>query len=319
MTRDEERTALLRAVIAEPDDDLPRLAFADWCEEYARTERVPCPTCSRYADEPCPQCDGAGWHNEMGPNTFPRTCPICEGAGEFPPGYHPERDVGSGRREGGWTNCKTCNGGANPAAPGFVLRSDGLAERAEFIRVQVALASRDRWIDRGGRVRYSVAPPAFRTDEYERLMGRQRDLFTWQNLNLWGFRSPAWQRTTTDRKEFDAFDDPVGMAFVRRGFVTEVRAPLRALLEHGAAALRAHPVRKMIVICRTPCNRCGGVGYHWHPYGPLSCDLPSRLWRRKHKALMAAFPSAEAALETLNGAVLRECREDAGLEVPVAE
>lgn len=32
------RDALLRAVCAAPDDDLPRLVFADWCEEHGEAE-----------------------------------------------------------------------------------------------------------------------------------------------------------------------------------------------------------------------------------------------------------------------------------------
>jgi uncharacterized protein (TIGR02996 family) len=35
-----ERDALLRAVCAAPDDDLPRLVFADWCEENGEPERA---------------------------------------------------------------------------------------------------------------------------------------------------------------------------------------------------------------------------------------------------------------------------------------
>jgi uncharacterized protein (TIGR02996 family) len=35
-----DREALLRAVIARPDDDAPRLAFADWCREHGDAERA---------------------------------------------------------------------------------------------------------------------------------------------------------------------------------------------------------------------------------------------------------------------------------------
>jgi uncharacterized protein (TIGR02996 family) len=34
-----QRDALLRAVCAAPDDDLPRLVFADWCEEHGEADR----------------------------------------------------------------------------------------------------------------------------------------------------------------------------------------------------------------------------------------------------------------------------------------
>ena len=35
-----QRDALLRAVCENPDDDLPRLVFADWCEENGEPERA---------------------------------------------------------------------------------------------------------------------------------------------------------------------------------------------------------------------------------------------------------------------------------------
>jgi uncharacterized protein (TIGR02996 family) len=38
MSPQEERAALLRAIIEGPDDDLPRLAFADWLTENDRPE-----------------------------------------------------------------------------------------------------------------------------------------------------------------------------------------------------------------------------------------------------------------------------------------
>jgi len=38
MTADER--ALIQAIIAAPDDDLPRLVYADWLEEHGRPERA---------------------------------------------------------------------------------------------------------------------------------------------------------------------------------------------------------------------------------------------------------------------------------------
>ena len=35
-----QRDALLRAVCENPDDDLPRLVFADWCDENGEPERA---------------------------------------------------------------------------------------------------------------------------------------------------------------------------------------------------------------------------------------------------------------------------------------
>jgi uncharacterized protein (TIGR02996 family) len=106
--------AFLAKIIAAPDDDAPRLEYADWLDENERTEESPCPVCSEYhGDASTP------WKGE--------------------PGYHWERDVASGRHEGGWTNCKTCNRAGNHVA-GVVRQSNGYAARAEFIRVQIRLA-----------------------------------------------------------------------------------------------------------------------------------------------------------------------------------
>lgn len=126
MNATDEQRALLAAIRANPEEDTPRLAYADWLQENAGTEAVRCPECSPYANDPCPQCCGSGI-----------TCSGCRGSKTFPPGYRPERDPGSGRHEGAWTNCKTCNnvGGT----PGTVTRRDSREARAELIRAQIRL------------------------------------------------------------------------------------------------------------------------------------------------------------------------------------
>jgi uncharacterized protein (TIGR02996 family) len=37
---DDVERALLAAIIAEPEDDTPRLVYADWLDEHARPERA---------------------------------------------------------------------------------------------------------------------------------------------------------------------------------------------------------------------------------------------------------------------------------------
>jgi hypothetical protein len=70
--------------------------LADALEEAGCGDvEVPCPSCSFHADNPVNPWRAAG--------------------------YRPERDPASGRHEGGWTNCKTCNsGGKGGVRPGFV-------------------------------------------------------------------------------------------------------------------------------------------------------------------------------------------------------
>lgn len=110
---------LLRAIVTNRDEDMPRLMYADRLDEHARGDVwVPCPACHEYAADP---------ENPWGE-----------------PGHRPERDQASGRHESGWTNCKMCNGSVLQK-PGFVLcsRGDDKAEWAAFIRVQCRIAVLD--------------------------------------------------------------------------------------------------------------------------------------------------------------------------------
>lgn len=147
--------ALLSAIRLDQNDDLVRLAYADYLDGLD-TVHFPCPTCSPYAADPCPRCNGkktvrvpnvseereqkiVGYDATGGmPPIAIAECPECCGAGTFPPGHHPQRDPASGRDEGGWTNCQTCNG-AGPSTPGYVLDTSN-RDRAELIRVQIELA-----------------------------------------------------------------------------------------------------------------------------------------------------------------------------------
>ena len=42
-----DELALLKAVASRPDDDLPRLVYADWLDEHGRGERAEFIRCSR--------------------------------------------------------------------------------------------------------------------------------------------------------------------------------------------------------------------------------------------------------------------------------
>lgn len=64
MTLTEEREALLRAVLDEPSEDAPRLIYADWLEEHARTWL-------------CNFCDGTGHSLGAGPDRGNPECGRC--------------------------------------------------------------------------------------------------------------------------------------------------------------------------------------------------------------------------------------------------
>lgn len=59
-----DEQALLKAIIDDPDDDLPRLAYADWLEEHARTW-------------PCNFCGGSGLATLHGPDRHDVECGEC--------------------------------------------------------------------------------------------------------------------------------------------------------------------------------------------------------------------------------------------------
>lgn len=109
---------------------------------YNERPRRVCGDCK--FDAKCVQCNGAGYTvdgtldqarvsiladalEEAGcPITCLASCDRCWDYRHDPEnpwgfGHHPERDPASGRDEGGWTNCKTCNSGSSKhVRPGFV-------------------------------------------------------------------------------------------------------------------------------------------------------------------------------------------------------
>lgn len=216
-------SALLAAILDEPDVDLHRLAYADRLEEFAAVQCVPCPRCSPHACESCPECDGRP-HSPAGRRggrllSLRSPCTTCRGTGKFPAGFHPERDPASGRHEGGWTSCKECNGGGRGATAraGFVFRSDGLAERADFVRWAVRCPE-STWARRDG----CVEP-------------------LWMKQDVWA--DSLWR----------IFGGATETEWVwRRGFVESVRCRLDDWLAHGPAVVAAHPVTALTITDKEP-------------------------------------------------------------------
>lgn len=96
-----------------PEDDNTRLVYADWLDDH------------HDAWWTCPSCAGAHLHVA---NPWP---------GQR--GYRPESDPASGRHEGGWSNCKTCNSGRPDTKPGFVIDPDANSRLACNLRLVVVL------------------------------------------------------------------------------------------------------------------------------------------------------------------------------------
>jgi uncharacterized protein (TIGR02996 family) len=114
MTDDE--LALLKTVLSSPEDDTPRLVYADWLDEHAGTA-------------PCPGCGGTGFEQ--------RECKVCgarpdsEGCIDHGRGCYVLDSDGGGSESA--EQCPHCADGRVP---------DSRRERAEFIRVGCWLA---RW------------------------------------------------------------------------------------------------------------------------------------------------------------------------------
>lgn len=165
------------------------------------------------------------------------------------------------------------------------LDDQGQAERAEFIRVQIELASRDRWVTVDGLVRYTRAPASFMSNEYVRLVEREAALFNWKNLDMWGFHD--WERNTVSRNEFEAFSADVCIVLTHRGFPCKVKCLMQNWLDHGKAIYAAHPIERVEITDREPRASTARPGeFLWDDFGnhppDSSClpdDLPAVIWR----------------------------------------
>lgn len=116
-TTDPTERALLKAILLNPDDDTPRLVYADWLEERD-TVSVPCPQCigtGSHALNPYELAQRYGTHR-AGVILAAARCGICHGTGNVP---------------------DTAN-----------------ADRAEFIRVQCELAQVSLFEDDYGKCYY---------------------------------------------------------------------------------------------------------------------------------------------------------------------
>jgi hypothetical protein len=165
---------IFAAILDRPDDDTPRLAYADFLEDHRGV--VACPECSA---------------REFAFGTRPRlNCPLCHGTGE---------------------------------------ESNGYAERAEFIRVQVELARTTPAI-------LGTVGDAYPNGQYHELRRRERELWVGHSREWFNRDGITAARLPTDTSQ-NNYGTVVGV--VRRGFVDEVRCDLRTW-------------------CGGECERCGG-------------------------------------------------------------
>lgn len=197
--------------------------------------------------------------------------------------------------------------------------------RAEFIRVQVVVARLEM---ASGHPRTTPLAWSCKCDVCEKAKPlRRRQNWLWSPIPnppghpcQW-FDVPNWACHCKQRERVLTWAPPDYSeiaADVRRGFVSEVRAPLAALLAHGAAILGAHPVTRMVAADREPDHEEDNR-WHWFPGDHDAADvLPIHLFdaltgqvNQYGWATDKAYGSREKALEALHAVTLAFCRGQA--------
>lgn len=195
--------ALLRAIIENPDEDTPRLMYADWLEECA-------------AEVTCDRCGGNG--RALAPHR-----------GEEAEQYIARR----------WIDCPKCQ------KSGCV--SDGCRERADFIRVQCALARRDQF--GGWECKVCGARPRpvdnFEFGEVEH--GKGCYMLSEDGGGSEFVETDAEFRALREREDRlrRSLYDIGAFLELHRGFGSVWRGPAADWLTHADALLAAHPIREV--------------------------------------------------------------------------
>lgn len=249
------------AILANPHDNTVRLSYADHIEETG-PDWVKCQRCGGSGHETqgrsiqlqlhggCPACSGRG-DIDRNAHAGERAelirlqcgqwvevpCPMCtpylnEHHHLFNnrPGYHPERDPASGRHEGGWTNCKTCNsGGPDQTRPGIVC--DRSREYA-LIELGRGLGWWDVGLDNPHRSGGTFPPPD-RTNEIFWRVGQEH--------------------------QFGSGFPPTFIGTVARGFVDSITLTTALFTQHAAAIFARQPILTCTLSDRGPQERRGIV------------------------------------------------------------
>jgi len=314
-----EHDALVAAILANPESDMPRLVYADWLQEQP-------------SHIECGNCQGKGWLIREA--TDETRLVITDDYG-FEPDTPRPATFGIGYQ---WFRCEACNGKKH--IPTYYH------ERAEFIRVQCRfdeLAAKH--CPSGGICEHN--PGCKLCEEREACAGRQDDLFSAHAWNWFTGVAPtvsnAWFERPDHYGEVPA-DAPV--ALIRRGYMVKVAAPLEWLrgrqchtcqgevfMPHRCPdcqdgtnpgnlrkIIKTQPVEFVGVTDREPMVTRDDGRYTWwglspsdnddlHPQSNLPRQVLDRLKRRSPSIYAAIYATREDARKDLSEALLSEARE----------
>lgn len=291
--------ALLRAILTDPADDAPRLAYADWLE--GQSGEVECRHCL--------------------PSRPGRRCHRCHGVVGDYYSHHSGEDY-----DGTWVcdrsdRCPKCHGSGQVP--------DGRRERAEFIRVQHRLADPHRprcscFMHGCGELYGDKEDGCEPHREWARLNRREQSIL---RAVVPGTTVPThdalWH---LDVMTVMGPDFPKLRPAWERGFIARLELPTAAFTAHAAAIFARHPVTAVRLTDREPFVPFsdGQPDANWYDGAKcttgvhLASNLPSDVFDlvegyEFRNATRKQFDGVDKAVAALSAACVRYARRLAGL------
>lgn len=215
MTATDDGTLLLAAILAQPDEDTPRLAYADWLDEQEKPAGCRA-GCRRSTNGPW-----VTWQQTPKGGRY-KPCRVCKGSG---------RVLGASARRAELIRAQI---GRDRYMEPFGPRSAiVLYHEQQFKRGAKCEMVKCKFCEHKRRAEAALDRLGL-CDERARAMGVPESFNTTDCPETAPFPGGPWE----------------GLAVVRRGFVAEVRCPLAAWVAHGSAIVKAHPVTTVRLVDR---------------------------------------------------------------------
>jgi uncharacterized protein (TIGR02996 family) len=229
--------AILKAILDQPNEDTPRLVYADWLDENATTGAE------------CGKCLGSGSHSL---NVYELSA-----------------------RYGAAAAVKIMNEAKCAKCDGSGRVSDGRKERAEFIRLQITIAGLQKdclcgsCVSRRGGGQHHNGPCAVqkRGDDGVQHYYLKRQYELWESAGRWGEVDNRLFNTIYEAYPEQTPDGPY--VVWRRGFADKVIGTRQMLCgEYECAKCRSYIGRGQVPLDNNvrnsawiKCDWCGGTGY----------------------------------------------------------